>query len=30
VFEQAGEEIDLARVDLIDGDTAQKAAEIKR
>jgi HK97 family phage major capsid protein len=30
VFEQAGEDVDFARVDLIDGDTAQKAAEVKR
>jgi HK97 family phage major capsid protein len=30
VFEQAGEDMDLGRVDLIDGDTHQKAAEIRR
>lgn len=30
VFEQAGEDMDLSRVDLIDGDTHQKAAEIRR
>lgn len=30
IFEQAGESIDLAKVDLIDGDTQAKAAEIKR
>ncbi len=30
VFEQAGDEMDLAKVDLIDGDTHQKAAEIRR
>lgn len=30
VFEQAGDEMDLSRVDLIDGDTHQKAAEIRR
>jgi HK97 family phage major capsid protein len=30
IFEQAGEEMDLSRVDLLDGDTHQKAAEIRR
>lgn len=30
IFDQAGEDMDLARVDLIDGDTHQKAAEIRR
>ncbi len=30
VFEQAGEDMDLSRVDLLDGDTHQKAAEIRR
>jgi HK97 family phage major capsid protein len=30
VFEQAGPEVDMSKVTLIDGDTARKAAEIKR
>lgn len=30
IFEQAGEDMDLSRVDLLDGDTHQKAADIKR
>jgi HK97 family phage major capsid protein len=30
VFEQAGDDMDLSRVDLIDGDTTYKAGEIKR
>lgn len=30
VFEQAGPEVDLSKVSLIDGDTSRKAAEIKR
>lgn len=30
IFDQAGEDMDMDRVDLIDGDSHQKAAEIKR